>query len=395
MMFFKKSGPPAASKSATPSTGERSLDTGALRLVTDASPAPQRSSDDNAGTAANDLGLVLDALGSMLGSFARYTFDIPDRPATETSAELLKWQRHATLGVPLVPESGAGALGVHARDWNGVVRSFSEQRRGEKRYVDSAVGDLREALWACIETVHNAVRVDVATDQTVATQMLRARKAITSMEIAAIKSEVMGALNSLEGALQSRRVEQESQYRTLAGRLDKLRGQLEEARLESTTDGLTGLGNRKLFDTALSRVMQYHTLGREPVTLLMIDIDGLKIINDTFGHPGGDAAIVSVARCLSRIFLRQTDTVCRFGGDEFAAILPNTDAKMALTLAKRLVAAVREIPAQPDMTVAYGVSIGLAEVQISDTAEVWLGRADKALYTAKQEGRSCAVLAES
>jgi diguanylate cyclase (GGDEF)-like protein len=394
-MFFKKSAPPASTKTATPSKSAHSVDSVGLRLVNDAPDASHPVAGESAGNSANDLGLVLDALGSMLGSFARYTFDVPDRPAAETSAELLKWQRHATLGVPLTPESGAGALGVHARDWNGVVRTFSEQRRGEKRYVDSAVGDLREALWACIETVHNAVRVDVSTDQTVAVQMQRARKAITSMEIAAIKSEVIGALSSLEEALQSRRVEQETQYRTLASRLDSLRNQLEEARLETTTDALTGLGNRKLFDTALSRVMQYHTLGREPVSLLLIDIDGLKAINDTLGHPAGDAAIVSVARCLSRIFLRQSDTVCRFGGDEFAAILPNTDAKMALTLAKRLVSAVSDTPVSPDAPAPLGVSVGLADIQLVDTMDVWVSRADKALYLAKQNGRSCAVLAES
>ncbi len=394
-MFFKKSGPPASATNATPSSAARPVDTGALRLVTDSSEASRVAADDTADRAANDLGLVLDALGSMLGSFARYTFDVPDRPASESSAELLKWQRHATLGVPLTPESGASALGVRARDWNGVVRSFAEQRRGEKRYVDSAVGDLREALWACIETVHNAVRVDVSTDQTVAVQMQRARHAITSMEIATIKSEVLSAMSSLEDAMQTRRVEQETQYRTLASRLDKLRSQLEEARLETTTDALTGLGNRKLFDTALSRVMQYHTLGREPVSLLLIDIDGLKLINDTFGHPAGDAAIVSVARSLSRIFLRQTDTVCRFGGDEFAAILPNTDAKMALTLAKRLVSAVRDIPTSSEVANPLGVSVGLAQIQLTDTIEVWVERADKALYRAKQDGRSCAVLSDS
>jgi len=394
-MFFKRSGPPAAAKTATPSAGARSVESGALRLVTDSPEISNTTADETAGRAANDLGLVLDALGSVLGSFARYTFDVPDRPASETTAELLKWQRHATLGVPLMPESGVGALGVHARDWNGVVRSFSDQRQGEKRYVESAVGDLREALWACIETVHNAVRVDVATDQSVAVQMQRARKAITSMEIATMKSEVFSALGSLEEALQSRRVEQESQYRTLASRLDKLREQLEEARLETTTDALTGLGNRKLFDSVLSRVMQYHTLGREPVSLLLIDIDGLKTINDGFGHPVGDAAIVTVGRCLSRILLRQSDTICRFGGDEFAAILPNTDAKMALTLAKRLVSAVRETPVAPEARGPLGVSVGLAEIQLAETLDVWVNRADKAMYRAKQDGRSCAVLDES
>ncbi len=387
-MFFRKSGSPpnpAASTSSSP----------ALHLVKDDAATAIGSSTHGNGAhdASSDLGLVLDALGNILATYARYTFDLPDRSAEESTTELTRWQRHATLGVPLTTDAGATALGVHPRDWTGVVRSFASQRRDEKQYVDTAMGDLREALWACIQTVHNAVRTDVATDMTVAVQMQRAHSAIDSMQLGTIKDEVLGAITTIGNALATKRSAQEAQYKSLAEHLDTLRDELAEARRDSTTDALTGLGNRKLFDVSLARTIEFNTLSRTPVSLLMIDVDSLKKINDTYGHQGGDHAIVTVSNCLSKVFLRQTDTLCRFGGDEFAAILHNTDEAMATTLAKRLVGLVGDQAMPVGMDQTIGVSVGLAEIGPLDDAASWVARADQALYEAKQQGRARVVVA--
>lgn len=396
-MFFRKSGPP--DPPTTPKGDARQGASSILHLVKDVpeSATPAAAVGDSAAADESkygaDLGLVLDALGSILATFARFTFDLPDRPAAKSAADLARWQRHATLGVPLSPDGGATAAGVHPRDWPGVVRSFTEHRREEKRYVDSAVGDLRDALWTCIQTVHNAVKLDVSTDATVGAQMHRAHQAISNMQIGSIKDEVLGALSTMEAALHSRRTEQDAQYASLAERLDHVRGQLEEARRESTTDALTGLGNRKMFDTSIEHAVHFHALGRAPATLLMIDVDDLKAVNDTLGHQGGDMAIVGVANCLSKVFLRQSDTLCRFGGDEFVAILTNTDTKTAQSLAKRLVSMVSEMPSPEGMKFKVGVSVGISQIEPTDDAESWVSRADQALYRAKQNGRSCVVTA--
>jgi len=402
-MFFRKSGPPGPP--ATPKSDERTGASSMLHLVKDL-PEPTSSASASAATSAggsssaadeskygSELGLVLDALGSILATFARYTFDLPDRPAAESTAELERWQRHATLGVPVSLEGGSTAAGAHPRDWTGIVRSFTEHRRGEKRYVESAVGDLREALWNCIQTVHSAVKLDVSTDATVGVQMNRAHQAISQMQVGTIKDEVLGALSTMENALQARRTEQEAEYKSLADHLDHVRAQLEEARKESTTDALTGLGNRKMFDTSIARAAHLHALGRAPVTLLMIDVDNLKAVNDTLGHQSGDMAIVGVANCLSKVFLRESDTLCRYGGDEFVAILNNTDTKMAQSLAKRLVSLVGEMPSPEGVKSKVGVSVGISQIGPTDDVASWVGRADQALYRAKANGRSCVVTA--
>lgn len=396
-MFFKKltSDRRAAPGNDSPGGVPASPPSGPPVLVAMDGGAPRKS----AGTpsrgiiplpqiGSEDVGLVLDTIGGILASFGRHAFDMPDRPAGEVSSEFGRWQRHATMGVPITPTEVTSAVGIRDRDWDGVLRTFSEQRREENRYVDTAVTELRDALWACVETVHSAVKIDQKTDVTTDAQMLRARTALARLQTGNIKQEVLGAVAAIQEALQARRNQQELQYVSLATKLDRLGRQLEEAKRESTTDPLTGLGNRKLFDNTAQRALQMHSLGRTPVTMIMIDLDKLKFVNDMYGHQSGDAFITGVAKAMAKVFLRQSDVICRFGGDEFVAILNNTDSKVALTLAQRLQDQIATMPSpHPAMEFQVGASIGLAQLDGTEDLDEWIARADKALYKAKQGER--------
>lgn len=342
------------------------------------------------------LGLVLDALGGVLTALARYPIDLPDKSGEESANEFGVWHRHATLGYALDEKSQQSAVGVQERDWDGVVRAVTSQRRDEHRYVESSISELRDALWACVETVHKAVHIDNSADTTAAVQVERARNALKRMQTGSIKQEVLGAVAAIESALQTRRDQQQEQYVSLATKLDRLGRQLEEARRESTTDALTGIGNRKLFDMMAPRAVQMYSLGRQPVVLLMIDLDKLKLVNDMYGHQAGDAAIATLGRALAKVFLRQSDVLCRYGGDEFAAILHNTDWKMAQTLARRLQEQIAVMPSpHPAMEFQIGASVGVAQLDPYEDADEWIARADKALYKAKQNGRDRVAIAES
>ena len=391
-MFFKK-------LSSTPRPqSERSSSNGTngspqLNIIHGgANTAPATSSQASGDVG---LGLVLDALGGVITALARYPIDLPDRPGEETSRELSKWQLHATLGYSVDEHAETSAVGVTERDWDGVVRTITEQRREEHRHVVGSINELRDALWACVETVHNAVKVDQKTDVTTNEQMDKARNALKRMQTGSIKQDVLGAVMAIEGALQNRREEHADQYTTLASKLDKLGKQLEEARKESTTDALTGIGNRKLFDTMVARAVQMFSLSRQPVVLLMIDMDKLKMVNDMYGHQAGDTAIATLGRALTKVFLRQSDVLCRYGGDEFAAILHNTDWKIAETLARRLGDTLTQLPApHPAMEFSIGASVGVAQLESLEDAEEWKARADKALYKAKQNGRDRVAVAD-
>jgi diguanylate cyclase (GGDEF)-like protein len=149
------------------------------------------------------------------------------------------------------------------------------------------------------------------------------------------------------------------------------------------TDSLTGLFNRRHFKSRLEQeVLRAHRYGT-PLSLLIVDVDHLKQINDGRGHAEGDAAIVEVARTI-REQLRGTDIGARYGGDEFAVLLPHTTAAEGLLIAERLREQLRSVT----------VSIGISELAAaSDQSELeLLLSADEALYRAKSDGRNCARL---
>lgn len=394
-MFFKKlSAEPRPMSERTSANGKGSVPslTPAGGGLTASAPAPRASSTLSAD---QGLELVLDALGGVLANLARYPFDLPNRSADDIAKQLSAWQRHATMGFPVHEGAESSSVGIEDREWKGLVQAIGDLRRDEQAYVKSSIAELREALWACVETVHNAAKVEQAADSATEEQMERAKNALKRMQTGSIKQEVLGAVNAIETAMQTRREQQQEQYVTLASKLDNLGQQLEEARRESTTDPLTGLGNRKLFDLMLPRALQMSSLGRQPVVLLLCDMDKLKLVNDMYGHQAGDLALQNLGKTLAKTFLRQSDVVCRIGGDEFAAILHNTDWKIAQTLGRRLQDQLSQMaPPHPAMEFSLGVSVGVAQLDVKEDVEDWIARADKALYKAKQNGRDRVCVAE-
>ncbi len=341
--------------------------------------------------------LVLDALGGVVAALARFPVDLPHRSADETTREMQAWQRHATMGLPIDAESDEStSVGIQDRDWRGLVRAVAALRRDEQSSIDALVSELRAALWSCVSAVHEAVRIDDSAESTTGTHIALVRKAVNGSQVSSIKDDVLNAINEIDRTLKERKAEQQRQYKTLATSLDALGRQLEEAKKESATDPLTGVGNRKHFDLMAERAVQLFSLGRTPVTMLMIDLNKLKVINDSYGHPVGDAAIVSVAKALWKVFLRQSDVICRYGGDEFAVILNGCDLLVAQTLAKRLVEQVRSLPLpSPSMEFALGASVGVAQLAVGEDVMQWVDRADRAMYQAKKQALGGVMLADA
>lgn len=387
-MFFRKKEPAARADAAPASTRRDTAAPSADASLTAAQSGASVS--DAQGT------LILDALGGVLAAIARYPVDLPHRSAETTAAEMTAWQRHATMGLPIDAGDDGVAVGVADRDWRGLVRAVSELRRDEQSSVDSLVAELRTALWTCVSAVHEAVRIDDNAEATTGTHLALVRKAVSGTQMSTIKDEVLNAVGEIDRALRERRDEQQRQYKSLATSLDALGRQLEEARKESATDALTGVGNRKHFDLMAQRAVQLFSLSRTPVTMLMIDLNKLKVINDSYGHPVGDAAIVSVGRALWKVFLRQSDVICRYGGDEFAVILNGCDLLVAQTLAKRLVEAVRALPLpSPAMEFGLGASVGVAQLAPGEDVTQWVDRADRAMYQAKKQAIGGVMLADA
>jgi diguanylate cyclase (GGDEF)-like protein len=172
----------------------------------------------------------------------------------------------------------------------------------------------------------------------------------------------------------------------------------EQLKSESIRDPLTGLHNRRHFERCAEAELRRAVRSGRVLSLLAIDIDRFKAINDRHGHPGGDEVLRGIARVIARA-LRATDVACRVGGEEFFVLLPETDEDSALVIAEALRAAIAaDAYVVPDgATVEVTVSIGVAEsgAVAPDRCRDLVERADRALYAAKAAGRNAVVPASA
>ena len=159
--------------------------------------------------------------------------------------------------------------------------------------------------------------------------------------------------------------------------------------LKAHVDPLTGLGNRAAFDSQLAAEIATARRHGRPFSMVMVDLDHFKSINDTDGHPFGDLVLTRVGEVLSKS-VRPSDTATRYGGEEFALLLPDADAAGAIAMAQRVRLQIRSLKLQsPKRPVQITASFGVADLEKNDTPALLLERADRALYVAKREGRDC------
>jgi two-component system cell cycle response regulator len=161
----------------------------------------------------------------------------------------------------------------------------------------------------------------------------------------------------------------------------------------AVTDGLTGLYNRRYMETHLATLVEQAAGRGKPLTLLVLDIDYFKAINDTYGHDAGDDVLREFATRI-RKSIRGIDLACRYGGEEFVIVMPETDMAVAALVAERIRRRIAGDPfaiEQGAKAIDVTLSIGLAALGANDTAAMILKRADQALYRAKRDGRNRVV----
>jgi len=170
---------------------------------------------------------------------------------------------------------------------------------------------------------------------------------------------------------------------------------LNVAERQATIDPLTGLNNRRDFERALGREVAFAARQREPLSVLLIDIDRFKSVNDEFGHPEGDRVLVLVSKCIQDT-IRGSDSAYRLGGEEFAVLLRGTDRQAALVAGQRLLGALRERPVTfsngATRVITFSAGVAAADLESDFVTEQLVERADQALYAAKRAGRDRVVV---
>ncbi|WP_070971117.1 GGDEF domain-containing protein [Vibrio sonorensis] len=178
--------------------------------------------------------------------------------------------------------------------------------------------------------------------------------------------------------------------------LQLLQGYVEQVQTMATTDPLTKLNNRHLFDSTLALELKRSQRKKQPLALLILDIDYFKQYNDLYGHPEGDDAIVDIAQILSASCNGERDFVARIGGEEFAALLPNTSASQAQSIARQIQHSVADLRRKhqgsdlsPYLTVSIGIRISHPDSNLS--SDQLYSQADSALYKAKETRNSVVI----
>lgn len=166
-------------------------------------------------------------------------------------------------------------------------------------------------------------------------------------------------------------------------------GELKKYERHARTDALTGLANRHSMEESFQREIARCQTDEHPISLIMVDVDNFKVFNDRFGHIAGDRALCAVASILRHQF-RPRDLLARYGGDEFAVLLPEVDEDVAITVADRVRAMVSDSTGDGNdsmIQIPIKISMGVAQLSKDGDLDALIGAADAALYRAKHSGR--------
>jgi diguanylate cyclase len=328
----------------------------------------------------------------------------------QLSRTLLLFLKDATLGIAeidtaafisqldeltqrlLQPDEPVRALQTELRKRQPQIADFIAR---QKSYLRDRETELRDIIDLLSKAMASLTSENRRYNDTIYSQTEK-MEAITRLDdIKRIKEAIKEEVSQIRATVRTK-VEQDSQQvEQLSRQVTVLRGELEKTRQETLIDGLTGVYNRRAFDMHLRECIERSAVMAFSFSLLLIDIDDFKPINDTYGHLTGDRVLVSLIHKCQQ-FIRSEDMTARYGGEEFAIILPGASLRNAVKKARTIrkaVAATRYRTGEEtgDQTLAVTVSIGVAAVGKADSAAALIERADRALYQAKRQGKNRVV----
>ena len=270
---------------------------------------------------------------------------------------------------------------------------ISEYIELHKNYLTDRENELKDI----IEILTNAMVTLDTENQQYNQKILQQSEKIEQItfldDIKKIKQALIEEIEQIRETVKQKQSRDSIKLDSLAKQVHTLNHQLEKVRAESLTDGLTGAYNRKAFDDRMAVRVAENALPQAAFSLLMLDIDDFKHINDTYGHQTGDRVILAVInKCNQSI--RGEDFLARYGGEEFAIILPGASLKNAVKKANHICKSIAGTNYRLDdvagsQTLSVTISIGVSSLQPNDSVATVTQRADQALYAAKHAGKNC------
>ena len=340
--------------------------------------------------ADRNSGMALDVLVDVVRTLGDYALDLAELDRETFKGKCDAWVAHLLHGHPI---AGDPAAAGGRRDWAGLRNFVAHHRAQEAALVGRSLGDLRQVVYAFIQTINQAFSEDDAADARLMVRLAELQQRLEHASTEDVKREAMTLVTAFASEMGARKERNRARMTELGTQVNRLGTQLVEARRMNATDALTQLFNRRALDDMLSQAQQTCSAFGRTAVLLMVDVDHFKAVNDHHGHPVGDVVLKALADAMVRCFPRRSDMVARFGGEEFAVLLMDTTLVEAAGISARLLDAVRTLQITAGSKVLnVTVSLGVSQVRCGGTVEEWVSRADEALYRAKRGGRDRAVL---
>lgn len=280
---------------------------------------------------------------------------------------------------------GLGVVQVAFGVWLGMALSRRRQPPAPSTSDQERAARLAADLRSLTDSVASSVRRHNAAIEAIDQRVRAEAAACDQSPDSPLTQLVVGVMQQMLSANEKLRSDLTHTEEELRRTADELASRREEAR----TDPLTGLLNRRALDEQVNRLLSAWRSDAEAFSAMLLDIDHFKRFNDTHGHPAGDAALKAFADGV-REALRGQDVVARFGGEEFAVLMPSTSLEQSIGAVQKAYDAIHRLRVEVEgQSLALTASIGVASIQPGERGDHLITRADEALYAAKSAGRDC------
>jgi diguanylate cyclase len=271
---------------------------------------------------------------------------------------------------------------------------FGGYRIDECAYIQKTIEEFRTIIYDFVDQLGEDVCVDQADNSEIRIHLEQLKEAVESNSIELLKNQSRKFIDCYIEKQFTKEKRSAQMMKGIRKTLHAVKKQLDVANDTLKIDHLTHAYNRRSFDEFCAQQRKLYQIDQAPITMMLVDIDYFKRINDTFGHQVGDYVLKELVSTLKSLFINDHAFIARIGGEEFAIVLPEWDADKAMKRAQEILAKIKgEIFVIEEHKIGFTVSIGISQLTPTEDVGSWIKRADTALYRSKNNGRDRATLA--
>jgi diguanylate cyclase len=333
-----------------------------------------------------NVGEELATILFIIDTYNKNLFEIDSQPVRQARSILDEFSKELLKNDPVKTEKALFRFRQY----------FASYRLDEYTYIQKSFDDFRGIIWDFVDQLAEDLAYEQGHDLEIQNQLQLLKEAVETNSIDVIKAQSRQFIDSYIEKQTRRDHRKTERIETIRRNLHTVKKKLVEANSTLNVDHLTQAYNRKYFDEYIRNLMNMAAIENKPCCLIALDIDHFKKINDSYGHAFGDAVLVATVKMMNECLRKGTEFIARVGGEEFAILLPETGLEAGIVKAEQILKKIRsETIVQDSYTVKFTISMGIAAFVPGESCDVWVKRADEALYTSKNTGRDKLTIAGS